>query len=27
VTAGHGPNRKTAEQMAAEAALIELEKN
>jgi ribonuclease III len=26
VTAGHGPNRKTAEQMAAEAALIELEK-
>ncbi len=27
VTSGHGPNRKTAEQMAAEAALIELEKN
>lgn len=27
VTIGHGPNRKTAEQMAAEAALIELEKN
>jgi ribonuclease-3 len=26
VTLGHGPNRKTAEQMAAEAALIELEK-
>lgn len=26
VTAGHGPNRKTAEQMAAEAALNELEK-
>jgi ribonuclease-3 len=26
VTSGHGPNRKTAEQMAAEAALIELEK-
>jgi ribonuclease-3 len=27
VTVGHGPNRKTAEQMAAEAALIELEKS
>jgi ribonuclease-3 len=27
VTTGHGPNRKTAEQMAAEAALIELEKS
>jgi ribonuclease-3 len=26
ITHGHGPNRKTAEQMAAEAALIELEK-
>jgi len=26
VTSGHGPNRKSAEQMAAEAALIELEK-
>jgi ribonuclease III len=26
VTLGHGPNRKTAEQMAAEAALIKLEK-
>ena len=26
ITLGHGPNRKTAEQMAAEAALIELEK-
>ncbi len=26
VTVGHGPNRKAAEQMAAEAALIELEK-
>ena len=26
VTAGHGPNRKTAEQMAADAALNELEK-
>ena len=25
-TSGHGPNRKAAEQMAAEAALIELEK-
>jgi ribonuclease-3 len=27
VTLGHGPNRKAAEQMAAEAALIELEKS
>ena len=27
VTSGRGPNRKTAEQMAAEAALIELENN
>ena len=27
VTSGHGPNRKAAEQMAAEAALIELEKS
>jgi ribonuclease-3 len=27
ITAGHGPNRKTAEQMAAEAALSELEKS
>jgi len=27
ITAGHGPNRKAAEQMAAEAALIELEKS
>jgi ribonuclease-3 len=26
-TTGHGPNRKAAEQMAAEAALIELEKS
>lgn len=27
LTVGHGPNRKAAEQMAAEAALFELEKN